>query len=65
MTKEKRSLIKFILTAKDLAKSVRRNISHDNKIDTQTISALNEFMIAANVIKDLTDMLERENQKIN
>ncbi len=73
MSKTKMLLAKYVDTASTLAESVKRNISHGKKhngdivavIDDATVLALNEFIIASNEIKDLTDQLTLANNKIN
>jgi hypothetical protein len=66
MLKTQKLLADYVNKATDLAESVRRNIQHNNAIiDNKTVIALNEFIIAANGIKDLTDELEKVNTKLN
>ncbi len=68
MAKDKQNkqlLIKYVDTAANLAENVKRNIVKNGLIDDKTVLALNEFIVAENAIKDLTDALNEGNQKLN
>ncbi len=53
----KEAFIKYVDAGHDLAENIKRCIQKDGCIDNKTIIALNEFTIASNNIKDLTDEL--------
>lgn len=57
----KKAFAKYVNAAADLAESVRRNITKDGYIDEKTVLALNNLVIAANEITDLTDELNSDN----
>jgi len=61
----KRALMRYVDAATDLAESVKKNIAHDGIIDDKTVILLNEFIIAANAIADLTTALNQTNIKYN
>ncbi len=61
----KRSLVRYVNAATDLAESVKRNIVKDGTVDDKTILALNEFIIAANAMLDFTEELNKSNLKLN
>ena len=64
MDADKKQLIAYIQWASNLAESVRRDIQRsDSKISTATVLALNEFVTAANAIKDITDQIDNEEEK--
>jgi hypothetical protein len=61
---DKKDLIKYVQWASNLAESIRRDIqSHTGKVSQKTVLALNEFTIAANAMKDVTDQLESEDEE--
>ncbi len=61
----KRALKKYVDAATDLAEQVKRNIQKDGCIDDKTVLALNEFVISANEIADLTDQLNENESNRN
>lgn len=66
MVTDKKSLANYVNKATNLAELVKNNIQkNNNKIDEKTILALNEFIIAANEIKDLIDYIEKDNVLLN
>lgn len=61
-----KSLAAYVDKATDLAEAVRNAVQHNSGvIDNKTVLALNDFIIAANNIKDLTDTLENDSIKLN
>lgn len=73
MSDTKIKLMAYVDKANGLADSVKSNILHGKKhngqivavIDDKTVNALNEFIIAANAIEDLTEELNKQNIKFN
>lgn len=65
MSRERKALMKYVDTASDLAESIKRNIQHDGIIDDETVLKLNEFIIAANNIEDMTQELKNPNMKLS
>lgn len=73
MSKTKQQLADYVQKATNLAESVKRNIVHGKKyngqitavIDDETVLKLNEFIISANSIRDLTDELNESNTQLN
>lgn len=65
MSAEKRALAIYVNKATDLADSIKRNIRHDGFIDDQTVLALNDFIIAANNVQDLIEILEKHKVVLN
>jgi len=61
----KKAFANYVDRADDLAENVKRNIAHEGIIDNKTVLALNEFIIAVNAIKDLTDEIKSANIKLN
>lgn len=60
------ALTLYVNKASDLAECLRHDIQHnDSKVSTKTILALNTFIIAANQIKDLTDIIDKNSIKLN
>lgn len=60
------SLALYVNKASDLAEAVRHNIQHnDGKISPETVLALNSFIVAANQIKDLTDLIQTDSMILN
>lgn len=64
-----KELINYVDKANALAESIKRNILHRSDdiavIDDETVVALNEFIIASNSIKDMTDELINQDLKYN
>lgn len=58
-------LMEYINAASDLAENVKRNIQKNNKIDSKTVLALNNFTIAANSVAFLEDKLNASKMKLN
>lgn len=66
MDSTQRALLAYVEKASELAEAVRKDIQANNgAISNKTVLALNEFIIAANMIKDLTDVLEQDTIKLN
>lgn len=67
--KLKQSILEYVNAATALAESVKRNIVKGRQnppvIDDKTVIALNNFIIAANSIKDFTNHLEQDTIKLN
>lgn len=63
--KTAKALARYVNAASDLAEAVKRNIVHGSMIDDKTVVVLNEFIIAANEIKDMTDELNNKVIKYN
>lgn len=61
----KKAFVKYVDTATTLAELVKSNVQKDGIITNETVIALNEFIIASNAIKDLTDELHETDQKYN
>lgn len=56
----------YVNKASELAEAVRYNIQHNNSVITpETIVILNAFIIAANQIKDLTDVVQNGQIQLN
>lgn len=61
-----KQLAYYVNKASDLAESVRRDLQKNKGVlSSTTIVALNDFIIAANVIKSLTDELDQDTIKLN
>lgn len=65
MDETKQNLILYVNAATDLAETLRRAIQRGGTIDDKTILALNNFVIAANNIKDVTDEIKKDEIKLN
>lgn len=65
MAKAELLLSEFVNRAADLAEAVKKNVKKDMTITTETVIALNEFIIAANAAAYLTDQLNTNNMKLN
>lgn len=61
----KKAFVRYVDAAADLADCIKRNIQKDSTIDDKTVLALNEFIIASNAVKDLTDELKETDIKYN
>lgn len=61
----KKAFIKYVDAATDLAESVKRNIIKNGIIDDETVLKLNEFIIASNHVKDVTDEVNESDPKLN
>lgn len=56
----------YVNKASELAEAVRYNIQHNNSVITpETVVILNAFIIAANQIKDLTDVVQNGQIQLN
>lgn len=56
----------YVNKASELAEAVRHNIQHNNSVITpETVIVLNAFIIAANQIKDLTDIIQDGQIQLN
>lgn len=60
-----RALAIYVNRAADLADSIKRDIQKKGYISDKTVIALNDFIIAANVIADLTTALNQINITLN
>lgn len=74
MKTEERLLSRYVEAAADLAEALKRNIVHNKVtvkgveltvVDDKTVLALNNFVIAANSIKDMTEVLTKRNNTFN
>lgn len=61
----KKAFIKYVDAATDLAESIKRNIVKNGIIDDETVLKLNEFIIASNRVKDVTDEVNESDPKLN
>ncbi len=53
-----KTLAKYVNSATDLAEAVKWCVQHNNNVlDDNAVLKLNEFAIAANAVKDLTEEL--------
>lgn len=57
--------VRYVNAAHSLAELMKRNIQKDGIITNETVLALNEFIIASNDIKDLTDELRDPDETLN
>ncbi len=57
MSVTKEAFAKYVDAGHELAERVKKNIQKDRIISDETVLALNEFIIASNAVKDLTDKL--------
>lgn len=65
-TEAEQQLEYYVNKASDLAECVRHDLQkNQGQISQKSIVALNDFIIAANVIKSLTDNLETDSIKLN
>jgi hypothetical protein len=58
-------LAEYFEKAADLAEHVKRDIQKGQEITEKNIIALNQFIIAANAITDLTTNINRRNMSLN
>lgn len=65
MSKTRQLLIEYVDAASNLAEAIQNNIKKDRFIDDATVLLLNDFIIASNRIRDLTDELSRANLRLN
>lgn len=60
-----RALAEYVNSASDFAESVKKDVTKDRVISDATILLLNKFIIAANVIKEMTEQLNKQVRKFN
>lgn len=65
MTLTRKEMLQYTNSAEALADSVKRDIQKDGIISTKSILALNDFVIAANLIADIIEQLKAPNKKLN
>lgn len=63
MENRKKEFVKYVNAAEDLAAAVKDNIQHGAKITPETMVALNDFTIASNAVKDMTDVIIKDEPK--
>ena len=63
MIEQRKTIVRYVNAATDLAESVKKNIQHGGKITKETVLKLNEFSIAANAVSDFIDHLKATNNK--
>lgn len=62
MSITKQAFIKYVDAGHELAEVLKKHIQKDGIITNEVVLALNEFIIASNEIKDLTDELSESNE---
>lgn len=65
MSVSKRQFVRYVNAGHSLAELLKRNIQKDGLITNETVLALNEFIIASNEIKDLTDEVREDDKTLN
>ena len=60
-----RSLYNYMISVNDLFENLKKDIIKDRVIRTETIMTLNKAILASNQTKDLLNVLENENVKLN
>lgn len=53
----KELLQNYVNTAADLAETIKKDIQKDGRVSNKTVLALNQFIIAANELSDITNEL--------